>query len=83
VSITDRGRPVVSCSEWHEDGTAGEHDGAPQGGRQPPAGVQEPAVLAAVAAARDADPGGGEWPVLALELGQPAQPAVAWVEVDH
>ena len=26
MSITDRGRPVVSCSEWHEDGTAREND---------------------------------------------------------
>jgi hypothetical protein len=28
VSVVDRGRPVVSCSEWHADGTAGEDDRA-------------------------------------------------------
>jgi hypothetical protein len=26
VSVTDRGRPQASCSEWHGDGTAGEDD---------------------------------------------------------
>jgi len=26
VSVVDRGRPVASLSEWHGDGTAGEHD---------------------------------------------------------
>jgi hypothetical protein len=26
--VVDRGRPVASCSEWHGDGTAGEHDRA-------------------------------------------------------
>jgi hypothetical protein len=24
--VTDRGEPLVSCSEWHGDGTAGEND---------------------------------------------------------
>jgi hypothetical protein len=57
--------------------------GAQPGGRQPAAGVQEPAVLAAVTAARDADPGRGQWPKLVLELGQPAQAAVARVDIDH
>jgi hypothetical protein len=32
VSVADRGEPEVSCSEWHGDGTAGEHDvSAPRG----------------------------------------------------
>ena len=28
MSVADRGRPVASCSEWHGDGTAGEHERA-------------------------------------------------------
>jgi hypothetical protein len=26
--VVDRGEPEASCSEWHGDGTAGEHDRA-------------------------------------------------------
>jgi hypothetical protein len=26
VSVVDRDEPVVACSEWHGDGTTGEHD---------------------------------------------------------
>jgi hypothetical protein len=28
VSVVDRRKPLVSCSEWHGDGTAGEDDRA-------------------------------------------------------
>ena len=28
MSVADRGEPMASCSEWHGDGTAGEHDRA-------------------------------------------------------
>ena len=28
MSVVDRGEPEASCSEWHGDGTAGEHDRA-------------------------------------------------------
>jgi hypothetical protein len=27
-TVSVRGRPVASCSEWHGDGTVGEHDRA-------------------------------------------------------
>jgi hypothetical protein len=47
------------------------HSPAQPRGREPAAGVEEPAVLAAVAAARDADPGRRQRSMLALELGQP------------
>jgi hypothetical protein len=56
---------------------------AQPGSRQSTAGVQEPAVLAAVAATRDTDPRGRQGPILALELGQPAQAAVARIDVHH
>jgi hypothetical protein len=59
------------------------HPAAQPGRRDLAAGVQEPAVLAAVAAARDADPGRRQRPVLALKLGQPPQAAVARVNVEH
>ena len=56
---------------------------AQPGGRQPAAGVQKPAVLAAVTATRDADPRGRQRAMGALELGEAFQAAVARVDIDH
>jgi integrase len=40
MSVVDRGEPVASCSEWHADGTTGEHDPAPTWRRGELAGLR-------------------------------------------